>query len=107
MVHKESKKVKKAIGSLLFMDISGFTRLTELLSKFGKEGTEELSSILNNFFEVMIKLIKEYNGKILKFGGDALLVGFYYDKDKSEQIAASCALQLIKQSKKFGGIYLF
>jgi class 3 adenylate cyclase len=37
-------------GSLAFVDISGFTRLTERLARKGKVGAEEMSDILSATF---------------------------------------------------------
>jgi hypothetical protein len=37
-------------GSLAFVDISGFTQLTERLARKGKVGAEEMSDILNATF---------------------------------------------------------
>ncbi len=37
-------------GSLLFADLSGFTKLSERLSTLGKQGAEEISLIIINLF---------------------------------------------------------
>src|SRR5256885_11847263 len=62
----------------LFADVSGFTPISEALSKVGKVGAEELTQILNSYFEPMIDLIQSYGGIIGKFGGDAMTVLFPY-----------------------------
>jgi hypothetical protein len=38
----------------LFIDLSGFTSLTETLMKQGKEGAEQLSAHLNGIFEPLV-----------------------------------------------------
>jgi len=43
-------KICRSKGSLLFIDITGFTALSEKMSDYGKKGTEELTEILNSFF---------------------------------------------------------
>jgi class 3 adenylate cyclase/tetratricopeptide (TPR) repeat protein len=61
-------------GTLLSADLSGFTKLSERLAGLGREGAEELTSLLNSVFEHMIGAVDAEGGDILKFGGDALLV---------------------------------
>lgn len=63
-------------GTLVSADISGFTALSERLARFGREGAEELTNILNDCFERMIEAVNDQYGDILKFGGDALLILF-------------------------------
>ncbi len=41
-------------GSLAFVDISGFTQLTERLARKGKVGAEEMSDILNATFAELL-----------------------------------------------------
>ena len=64
------------IGALLFVDISGFTALSERLSLQGARGLEELSSHLNGYFSVMLDCIHRHGGDVVKFAGDALMVLF-------------------------------
>lgn len=62
-------------GSLVFADISGFTRLTERLSKQGKVGAEEMVTIISRVFTHLLSSTED-GGDVLKFGGDALLILF-------------------------------
>lgn len=55
----------------MFVDLSGFTNLTQTLMKEGNEGAEKLSSILNDIFEPMVQLVYERNGFIPYYAGDA------------------------------------
>ncbi len=96
------KEVEKASGALLLSDISGFTALSETLAKEGKEGIEELTHILNNYFDAMLKIIQKHGGDVLKFSGDALLVGFYHCH--SESIVRTCAKEMMASLKNFKGI---
>ena len=63
-------------GSLLFADISGFTRLAERLARQGKAGAEQLVTTLSDVFTELLSASDD-GGDLLKFGGDALLV--FYD----------------------------
>ncbi len=104
---KKNKKKElyfKREGALLFIDISGFTALSEKLGNLGKEGTEDLSSILNRFFSEMLFIVSKYQGEVLKFGGDALLIGFYGEKEYSGNIARTCSFELMEKVKEFNRI---
>jgi len=63
-------------GALLFIDISGFTALTEQLTSRGPRGAEQLSEALNQSFAVMIDVAAEHGGDVHVFAGDALLIVF-------------------------------
>jgi tetratricopeptide (TPR) repeat protein/class 3 adenylate cyclase len=60
----------------MFIDLSGFTPLTETLMERGNEGAEELSIILNKVFEPMVSLVYRRNGFIPYFAGDAFTAIF-------------------------------
>eukprot|EP01116_Phalansterium_solitarium_P016297 TRINITY_DN376_c0_g1_i1.p1 TRINITY_DN376_c0_g1~~TRINITY_DN376_c0_g1_i1.p1 ORF type:complete len:1257 (-),score=500.12 TRINITY_DN376_c0_g1_i1:501-4271(-) len=67
-------------AALLFLDVSGFTALTETLCKMGKIGAELISKHLNSYFSQLIALISQHGGDIVKFDGDALFVLFAADQ---------------------------
>ncbi|MBK9338011.1 MAG: tetratricopeptide repeat protein [Lewinellaceae bacterium] len=55
----------------MFVDLSGFTRLTEKLMQQGAEGAEDLSYILNHIFQPTVRLVYEQGGFIPYFAGDS------------------------------------
>src|SRR5258706_6224560 len=59
-----------------FVDISGFTALSERLARRGRIGAEELTEVLNHVFPRMLGIAYDKGGSLLKFGGDALLLLF-------------------------------
>jgi class 3 adenylate cyclase len=63
-------------GTLVFVDISGFTALSERLATHGRIGAEELTEVLGRVFGSMLDLAHARGGALLKFGGDALLILF-------------------------------
>lgn len=64
-------------ATLLFLDISGYTKLAEKLgSSLGSEGTEILSKSISTFFETAILMIYSHGGDVVKFCGDALMCTF-------------------------------
>lgn len=81
----------------LFADVSGFTAISEALGKSGRRGTEELTDILNSYFDPMIKLIRSFGGYVGKFGGDAMTVLFPYQARNRQAVvrrAIQCALEM-------------
>lgn len=79
-------------ASLVFVDISGFTNLSEKLSRRGRIGAEELTSVLNYVFGNMLDIAYLQGGSLLKFGGDALLLMFTGQDHASR--AASAAVEM-------------
>ncbi|MGC1377005.1 MAG: adenylate/guanylate cyclase domain-containing protein [Anaerolineales bacterium] len=82
-------------GSILFVDISGFSALTEALSVDGKVGAEQLTEIINRYFTELLNVAFLYDGVQIKFAGDAVLL--YYGGNYHAERAAECALHM--QSK--------
>lgn len=69
----------------MFADISGFTNLTEQLSKKGPEGSEIIAFAINRYMELMVKEIGKSGGDIFKFAGDAMIVVWPPPSAKSEK----------------------
>ncbi len=79
-------------GALLFADISGFTAMSESLSRIGKEGAEEITTIINGYFNQMLAILRDGGGQLIKFGGDALL-GLFLEPDSAAR-AVQAALEM-------------
>ncbi len=80
-------------GTLAFVDISGFTRLTEMLAAQGKSGAEELTGVLDAIFADLLALAYERGGELIKWGGDAVLVWFSGDRHADRALAAAWQMQ--------------
>ena len=63
-------------GYTMFIDLSGFTALTESLMERGNEGAERLSHVLNAIFSPMVDLVYRRGGIIPYFAGDAFTAIF-------------------------------
>jgi class 3 adenylate cyclase len=64
-------------GSVVaFLDISGYTKLSESMCSLGAAGTEKLSEALSVYFERAIHIITGHGGDVIKFCGDALMCAF-------------------------------
>ena len=109
--------------ALLFVDISGFTKLSTLLDP------ENLSKVINTYFEVRFRLVfvcasqevhmltvlfwiqllvshvSDFNGDIQKFAGDALFAEFRATPkcplSKCCELAAACAASLVRNCSDF------
>jgi class 3 adenylate cyclase/tetratricopeptide (TPR) repeat protein len=80
-------------GALLFADISGFTAMSERLSRSGREGAEEITAIVNHYFDTMLSILRDYGGQLINFGGDALL-GLFVEPNSAHSAArAALAMQ--------------
>lgn len=73
-------------AAVLFLDISGFTSITEQLMEYGNEGAEVISTMLNNIFSPLIQLVHEHHGFIANFIGDALVAIFPQDKGSVDRV---------------------
>ena len=94
-------------GYTLFVDLSGFTPLTEALMKQGNKGAEQLSNILNEIFEPLVHLVYAKGGFIPYFAGDAFTAIFPEDKQgidaKHVIITAMQAREMFSQRQfRFG-----
>lgn len=60
----------------MFIDLSGFTPLTEALMGKGNRGAEQLSNILNDIFAPLVQIVYAKGGFIPYFAGDAFTAIF-------------------------------
>src|SRR6185312_3785353 len=70
----DAPRARTLDGSLVSVDISGFTALAERLAVNGKAGAEELVERIWSVFEELIGVAERHGGDVLKFRGDALLL---------------------------------
>ncbi|RME42228.1 MAG: hypothetical protein D6796_14715, partial [Caldilineae bacterium] len=89
-------------GTLLFADISGFTAMSERLSRIGQEGAEEITDIVNRHFNTMLAILQAYRGELIKFGGDALL-SLFHEPDSVTR-AAQAAMDMQAAMQEFSAV---
>lgn len=75
------------VGTMVFADVSGFTKLSERLARTGKEGAEHLVDAINTCFSALLGKAYTRGGSLLKFGGDAMLLWF----EGEEHVVRACA----------------
>jgi class 3 adenylate cyclase len=89
---------------VLFIDVAGFTPMSEAMASSGAYGTEELTGILNGWFDAMVSVVSLYGGTVAEFAGDALTAVFRYDdraRRATERRAVRCALDMQAEMVRF------
>ncbi len=92
-------------ATLFYGDIAGFTAMSEKLSKLGKEGSEEVTRIINHFFDPLIEIICSWGGDIYRFGGDAIFAffteeGWAQSKEVRAVEAARSVIEFVRAHEK-------
>lgn len=103
-----AKKVLEAKGEIqlggerrrvtvMFADIRGFTSFSEKLPP------EEVVSLLNEYFDILVDVVFKYEGTLDKFMGDCIMSVFgapFYHGDDEER-AVQCALEMQNEMLSF------
>ncbi len=87
-------------GTLAFVDLSGFTAMSERLARRGKVGAEEVTEVMNRTFTHLLDVAYENGGGLVKFGGDALLLLFTGEDDTAR--AARAAYGMRRELRRLG-----
>jgi class 3 adenylate cyclase/tetratricopeptide (TPR) repeat protein len=93
---------RRVDGSVAFVDISGFTRLSERLAKRGKVGAEELTDAIGSCFARLLGVAYSNGGGLIKFGGDALLLLFTGPGHPAR--AARAAIGMRRELREIGSL---
>ncbi len=91
----DSTSERCADAIVLFADLRGFTRLSELLDP------ADLVKLLNEFFERMTRIVHRSGGNVYHFAGDALMAGFGVPTAQPDAAAraVTCGLGMISESQ--------
>jgi class 3 adenylate cyclase/predicted ATPase len=76
IVEAPHERVREIDGTLVFVDISGFTKMSERLARHGRVGAEEVTDVIGAVFTQLLAVAYANGGGLIKFGGDALLLWF-------------------------------
>lgn len=81
----------------LFLDIRGFTRLSEQL------GAEELTACLNHFFARILPIVEAHGGHVMQFTGDGFLATFGVPRplEAMGDHALACAREIVLAAAEF------
>ena len=81
--------------TLVFADISGFTRLTEMLAARGKAGAEEMADLINLILGELLTAAYRYGAGHIKHGGDAALLLFTGPAHAERACRAAAEMQTV------------
>ena len=100
LAERAGETFRVEVGTVVFVDISGFTKLSEGLAKHGTVGAEELTATIGSCFVTLLDLAVAYGGRLLKFGGDALLL--YFSGDAHEARGCRAAIEMRRALRTVG-----
>jgi class 3 adenylate cyclase/tetratricopeptide (TPR) repeat protein len=93
LAEEREPHVRAVDGTCVFVDVSGFTKLSERLARRGgREGAEQLADAIGRCFERLLAVAYDKGGGLLKFGGDALLLLFEGDAHTERACASAVAM---------------
>ncbi|HTW07117.1 MAG TPA: adenylate/guanylate cyclase domain-containing protein, partial [Acidimicrobiales bacterium] len=76
LANHPGEKHRSVEGTLVFVDVSGYTALTERLAARGRAGAEEMNGIIGSTFRELGNIAAAYGADVLKWGGDAAVLLF-------------------------------
>ena len=95
------------LATISVIDISGFTSLSSRLAARGNDGIEDLMNHLTIYFGKLIEVVYKYNGDIIAFAGDALIIMWIVEESTDQDqhlefmktsilLSVSCGLEIQK-----------
>jgi len=92
----------QAVG--MFVDVSGFSAMTDALMEHGQHGAEVLAEVMRNAFEPLILAAYEQGGFVVMQMGDSFTALFPIDADNSDaarrSLAAAWTIQMRVASER-------
>ncbi|MCI0709530.1 MAG: AAA family ATPase [Chloroflexi bacterium] len=85
----------------LFVDISGFSSVTNTLKQFGNEAAEAMSDVMDAIFEPLVTAVYEQGGFITTFAGDAFTALFPIPKIGDKGLAYLQALAAASEIQSY------
>jgi len=84
----------EAVG--MFLDLSGFSTMTDTLMQHGQHGAEVLAGLMHGVFDPLVESIFNYGGKIVGFAGDGIMALYPVESDaKATALRALTAAYVI------------
>ncbi len=83
---------------VIFLDLSGFSTMTDTLMQHGQHGAEVLAGLMHGVFDPLVESIFAYGGKIISFAGDGIMALFPVESDaRSTALIALASASEIQQ----------
>lgn len=92
-VEAPGKHHRSIPGSMAFVDVSGFTELSERLARHGNVGAEEITRVIDATFDELLREAYAHGANLLTFGGDALLLLFEGPGHAERAVAGASAMR--------------
>ncbi|MEJ2286711.1 MAG: adenylate/guanylate cyclase domain-containing protein [Desulfobacterales bacterium] len=87
----EVQEAKELDITMLFLDIEGYTKITESV------GGTEVNTLVEKYFSVFMDAIYENNGDVVETAGDGLMVLFLAEDENTHALEAVKTAQTIKE----------
>ncbi|NTU56874.1 MAG: adenylate/guanylate cyclase domain-containing protein, partial [Anaerolineales bacterium] len=82
----------------MFLDLSGFSKMTDALMQHGQHGAEVLAGLMHSVFDPLVRSIFWHGGKIVSFAGDGIMALFPVEGDeKRTALRALASAWVIQQ----------
>ena len=102
IVEQPEQRVQAIDGTVVFVDISGFTKMSERLARNGRIGAEEVTDVVGDVFSLLLATAYANGGGLIKFGGDALLLFFSGPDHAPKAVRAAAGMR--RTLSELGGI---
>lgn len=84
----------RVVGTALFADISGFSKLTrKLLNLLGEQGAEAVPACINPLYDAIVYELHRFGGSVIGFAGDAITCWLDGEADSGMR-AVACAVAM-------------
>ena len=85
-------------AATLFIDLSGFSRITDALMPQGQQGAEELTRQMYSVFDPLMKAVFEHGGRVVGLAGDGVTAVYRTETDlRSAACEALASARLIQE----------
>ena len=82
----------------MFLDLSGFSTMTDALMQHGQHGAEALAGLMHGLFDPLVESIFAYGGKIVGFAGDGIMALYPVQSDlKATALQALTSADVIQK----------
>ncbi len=86
-----------AVG--MFLDLSGFSTMTDALMQHGQHGAEVLANLMHGVFDPLVESIFNYGGKIIGFAGDGIMALYPTEADARKVALSALASAWVIQHR--------
>jgi len=85
-------------GAAMFVDLSGFSTMTDVLSMHGAHGAEVLADMMRVVFEPLVNAVYAQGGFVIGYAGDAFNAVFPAEQDAGQTMQRCLASALAMQA---------